>query len=308
MMFQEYNNSVYRTFGKELIEKNLLTKRELIHFRSAYYCEYYISKLNKIIVLKKLGTILWNNKTISVSSPINNYVHFLEHDNQVYVCFHDGYNVLIYDFDGNTNHWKGIRAFDVAIDSLFFSFNGFYNYVPSAHIKHSLNFKELPLTNPNITGTFVNFVKYSNCLTYSVDFVADRKHIKNLVTGNSISFYGVLFEDFFANTKLLFHIRTDALDIYDVNNLSLIRSIACYDKLFMFHEKLGVLVSQNYNCYELNDNHDLKKIQLGDNYMVDQKYIQHMVMNIIVDTDLLFDCISPEILYIILYQQIIILT
>jgi len=303
MMFQEYNNSIYSTSGTEFIEKNLLTKREIIHFRSASRCVYHISTLNKIIVLCKFNTILWNNKAINVSSSINNCdVYFLEHDKQVYIFFHDGYHVLIYDFDGNINHWEGIVRFYVAINSLFFSFNGCYNYVPSAHIKQSLNFKELPLTNPNITGIFISFVKYSNCLTYSVNYQEMLKYIKNLVTGNDISFYGVLFEDFFANTKLLFHIKTNVLDIYNADNLSLIRFIAYSDHPIMFHEKLNVLISSKYDCYAYH--YDLKKIQLGNNYMIDQKYIQHMVMSIIVDGDLLFDCIPPEIVYVILYQQI----
>jgi len=309
MNHKEYNNSVYfiHVEQNKLIEYNLLSKKKVIHYITESTVNYHISKNHKIIIDSSNFnyTIAWNGKLIEDYYAVGDHIYFI--GNHVCIYRTSEKVVSVHNLDGKKKYLRNINNFVASGNAIFFTNRTWYKYNPSVCMEQFLNIK-WPIKRKIIGHSVKDFVKDSYFLIFGNSYRNSRKIIYNITTENKRTYpYNVDFHQFFANDILLFHYHNNTLSIYNANDLLWIRSIVCYDQLVMFHKQLGVLVATNFNCYTLNNNYDLNKINLGINYFVDSQYSKNhnITMRIILELNdvLLFDYIPHDVTYIVLYQQ-----
>jgi len=292
-----------------LIRYNLFTKRKDILFSSNHKInDYYVSEENLIVSVKKdySNSVYWNG--LLVKDCDFKHFKFVETADGNYITNETGefYNTIDY----------------IIIPPIFYctvSPNGrrFICYVGGG-CHYILDIWEHYLTSNYEFGEYAKY--FFNGFYTDIQWI-DNNYLLvncNIVlnlerdTKMEISLVGE-YSLHIVNDSLLVVFEADYLHflIYDLVSMTFLAQIKHGIYIDYYYHKFDIFVTYDNDYYRLvqkNDQFKLVKIQIGYNYIFDLDIVPVLinnVMNVVLDSCVLFDSLPPEIINVELYQQLL---
>jgi len=318
--FKEHGNSVFyiEDVSDVLIEYNLITKCKCKHFETKFVIyDYYITSENDLIVFYSGFDdyrIIWNQYILKLK--LNRYnlsTAMIVLEGKTYLHIWHNNDPFLYSKDGK---FKNVNFFP-------------YHREISDDGKKWIVIKDgqICVESTNINCMFYDssiacrsFSWLTNSSRFALNFWNDT--VINVTTklGRKFTCIDRLFD---TGDYILLHCldSENKIVVYDVANFNELACINCSIEFLIYHKRLNVLVAKNFDCYKITPDYKLQKIDLfkgaifcpfrlqkivfGQNYILDFEMIENPVMNVILDSEMLFDLLPYEIICIELYQQIL---
>jgi len=333
MLIKEFGNSIFYINDKHhLIEYNILSKKCYLHVRymNSLVCDYFIVDGNKIIIRSYYEKIIvtLNNQNINMMHiplyfPFDGNIRFLKTSESVYfniagndysyICAINGNLKLMSGFFLPSNDGKKLMYKDGEItyfadtnDVLPNILNNSNSKIGNRKIMRTLRKKGVTVRK----GSFERFVHNSYHLVFH--FRNKKWYIENINNQSEMRINYCCRKHCRYVDIGNFLIEIDqGINVYTVDNLKYLRTIQYNSNRISFHNGLRLLLFEDtsgaFEYYRLNSYCELENVKLGSNYTIDCKVISIYIMDILMDVGLIFDLLPYEIIYVELYQQMILI-
>jgi len=332
-LIKGYGNSLFFVNNEnEIIEYNVLIGKKRSHFyNGSYISNYYVENCGALVVViyryPILGHVLyWNNKIHVIEDRYCPYflktalglASCVSEEGKRYLFFNDGQKI---DYTGNyryilSNSYNCKKIIILCVNSIYVV--NLTKWKPK--YTYEIGGPRSKKINSDYHWENLHFISNSNRLVVWTPMSADP--IKNQVIQNietdirgciDISIrtddiydtkHGVIIgivRNFMPNQNKIF--------IYNAETIALIKVINNGINFIGYNKRIDVLITCKFEHYRINSRYDLEAVIVGHNYRVDQccAWYTNPIMDVILDTNMLFDSIPDEILNIELYRQILLL-
>jgi len=93
--------------------------------------------------------------------------------------------------------------------------------------------------------------------------------------------------------------------IYDAKTIVLIKIIKHRMNFVAYNKKIDVLITDSFEYYTINSSFDFEKVIVGHNYRIECHRVSNFIMDVILETCVLFESLPDEILNIEMYHQLL---
>jgi len=318
----EYGNSIfYICHRRKFCEYNLLNRKKYIHrIAILSFCIFR----NNVVILDKFHNLKWATKAINIvphdSLRGPNILRTDPHDslrgpnilrtkNELFVIIRKGYRWRVYDLNGVLRDRSDLGHIISNDGSVILEENDGMVFIINAL---KCNLEDL---NKNLDYIHVDdFIHNISWVCDSNRFIVANMFddsssilIINIKTEKRLKIQPESqFKFFDSGIHYLIGIFDDTINFYDADELTLLESRDVGLHFVAYHKKLQLLISEDFNHYIITSRFELDEFISGKNYLQDRNFCFNLVMEIILDTDLLFEQMPLEITCIELYQQILI--
>jgi len=129
--------------------------------------------------------------------------------------------------------------------------------------------------------------------------------IVNIETSAKFKFTWTLSQKFFDTRDYFIEQLPESINFYNVTSLTFVKSVEFKIQFVAFHKLLNVFVTNEFDCYYIRSDMELKKITLGQNYLRDRSVYCNQFMDFLLNDYLLLSLLSDEILHVELYTQLL---
>jgi len=304
---ESHNSIFYRADYTKIIEYNLISKRkQIIYTTKRYYIDqYYINNKHKMVAHFGENCIYWNNQLISYIPPHFDSCNVLLINNEIYVLYSSGYNMICSNLKTTittTNLYRLYSSFS-GKRLIMYSHKHWYIKNTPNHIEdiNKINQSDIIF---DFTGVFFCYwITNSDVVirTWGMNGQKAVFMVYNLETKNALN-VPLLSEIFDAINYLIIQFQ-QSVQIYDIQTMKLLNTIQFVDKIIFYHKRHNIAITQDLNYYQITNKLTLQKVNIQINYYIDMHICPNQIMDIIINNNIID--IPDDILYCELYHALI---
>jgi len=315
------NSIFYIQNQNQVVEYNILSKRKFIRYTSLIgtkICNYHFSNLNKIFIIQDMSgefRIVRNGcvKRTNVYSD------------RIFAKFYENIGVICVFLEGLYYNYCMINSNACCLMTTEISYNakwillGTSDYIcvrkinknedfTNAQVRGSINLGlkcEYYLGHQFKLGAFWvtnsdKLVVYEDRYTGSTAINVDNMNVIEVDSMNRSEYIEISNNKFISTTKHF-------VKIYDIDKMQLIKNISIEFKFIDYSITWNALLTDNLDFYAITNELNIKRIRIGQNYVVDSERLSDVNNKIKVIMDVILCCdieLSEDILNVELYNQI----